>query len=131
MFQKPFQVKPVYESWPTPSNYRLFPDGKDLPDKIKVWRVQHLSDKPGEFARPSGVVARPWKPEEARNAEMLAAGYNTGKMNGAVAVARDGNFLQWGFAAPPSAMTDAGRNFFLNCVCYIAKFDGKRPPAEK
>jgi len=24
-------------------------------------------------------------------------------------------------------MTDAGRNFFLNCICYIRKFDGKGP----
>ena len=96
-----------------------------------MWRVQHLSDKAAATTRPYGVVARPWKPEEAPDAEVLAAGYNTGKMNGAVAVGRDGNFLQWGFSAPPSKMTEAGRNFFLNCVCYIAKFDGKRPPTRK
>jgi hypothetical protein len=37
---------------------------------------------------------------------------------------RDHNFLQWGFSAPPSKMTSAGGNLFINCVCYIAKFKG-------
>jgi len=64
--------------------------------------------------------------QAAPKAEALALGYNTSNRNGAVSVGRDGNFLQWGFSGPPSKMTDAGRNFFLNCVVYIAKFDGKR-----
>ncbi len=76
-------------------------------------------------------MARPWKPSDAPDAEILCIGYNTGKMNGAVAVGRHGNFLQWGFSAPPSKMTDAGRKFFLNSICYIAKFDGKTPSSAK
>ena len=24
-------------------------------------------------------------------------------------------------------MTEPGKRFFLNCICYIHKFDGKRP----
>lgn len=55
------------------------------------------------------------------------AGYNRGKENGAVGVGRHANVLQWGFSAPPSRMTDAGRDFFVNCICYIARFDGKLP----
>jgi hypothetical protein len=42
-------------------------------------------------------------------------------------VGRHASFLKWGFSAPPSQMTDAGRCFFLNCICYISKFDGKKP----
>lgn len=127
MFQKPFKVEPVYEEWDTPDNYRRYPGGKELPDKVKVWRVQTLAAKPGDMKRPFGAVARPWDAGELSDSEILADGYNRGKMNGAVAVGRQGNFLQWGFSASPSRMTDAGRNFFLNCVCYIAKFDGKAP----
>ncbi len=102
-----------------------------MPEQLKVWRVQRLQEKPGKMAPPYGVVAKPWKTGEARNAEVLAAGYNTGKMDGAVAVGRDGNFLQWGFSAPPSKMTAAGRAFFLNSICYIAKFDGRTASSAK
>jgi len=80
---------------------------------------------------PYGAVARPLEPKDAPDAEVLAAGYNVGKMNGAVAVGRDGNFLQWGFSAPPSQMTEAGRTFFLNCICYIVRFEGKPPRPRK
>jgi hypothetical protein len=125
VFEKPFKVKPVYEWWETPSNYRDYPGGEKLPDKLKVWRVQKTTDKPGEVPNPYGAVSRPF--ENSEEAEALVVGYNTFKGNGAVAVGRHGNFLQWGFPAPPSKMTDAGRMFFLNCVCYIKKFDGKAP----
>lgn len=98
-----------------------------MPNTLKVWRVQQPAGAKSRFSPPFGAVARPWKTAETPNAEILAAGYNTGKMDGAVAVARDGNFLQWGFSAPPSKMTEAGRRFFLNSVCYISKFDGRQP----
>lgn len=125
VFEGPFKVKPVYEWWETPSNYRGYPGGEKLPDKLKVWRVQKTTDKPGEVPEPYGAVCRPFK--NSPEAEALVVGYNTFKMNGAVAVGRHGNFLQWGFSASPSKMTDAGRKFFLNCVCYIKKSDGKAP----
>ncbi len=109
----------------TPANYRSYPGGANLPAKVRVWRVQQLGNKPARMSRPYGAVAKPWKPGEAPDTEILVAGYNTGKMNGAVAVGRDRNFLQWGFSAPPSKMTVAGRAFFLNSICYIARFQGK------
>jgi hypothetical protein len=90
-----------------------------------------MTSQPAADARPYGAVAQPWKQEDAPDAEALAIGFNTGKMNGAVAVGRHGNFLQWGFSAPPSRMTEAGRKFFLNCVCYIVKFDGKAPDSRR
>jgi len=34
-------------------------------------------------------------------------------------------------AAGPSQMTNAGRALFVNCVAYIAKFDGKAPGERK
>ncbi len=94
---------------------------------MKVWRVQKTTDKPGGVTRPYGAVSRSWGFNDSPDAEILVAGYNTGKESGAVAVGRHGNFLQWGFSAPPSKMTDAGRKFFLNCICYISKFNGKAP----
>jgi len=58
---------------------------------------------------------------------VLALGVNTGKEYGAVGVGRHGNILLWGYSAPPSKMTDAGRKLFLNCIYYIHRFDGKAP----
>ena len=58
-------------------------------------------------------------------------GYNTGKEYGAVGVGRHGNFMQWGYSAPPSKMTVAGQKFFLNCIRYIRKFNGKQPLIRK
>ena len=79
--------------WETPSNYRRFPGGDRLPDKLKVWRVQRLTrDEKTRMVAPYGAVAKPWKPSEAPDTEMLVAGYNLGKMDGAVAVGRERNF---------------------------------------
>ena len=131
IFSKPFKVEPVYEEWETPKNYRRYPGGDALPNHLKVWRVQQLRGKEDRMVPPYGAVSRAWKTSDSPDAEVLVEGYNTGKMDGAVAVGRHGNFLQWGFSAAPSKMTDAGRAFFLNSICYIAKFNGKTPSFEK
>ncbi len=121
VFEKPFVVKPQLEEWETPENYRRFPDGKDLPRKLAVWRVQRSGKDFGS------VVARGYGFEDSPDAEVLTIGYNTGKEPCAAGVGRQGNFLQWGFSGPPSQMTEAGKAFFLNCVWYIRKFDGQAP----
>jgi hypothetical protein len=111
--------------WDTPANYRRYAGGNALPDKLKVWRVQQLADAKKPMAGTRGVVGRAWQLEATPGMEFLMPGVNTGKMSGAMAVGRHGNFLQWGFSASPDKMTPAGRNFFLNCVVYISKFNGK------
>jgi hypothetical protein len=131
VFFKPFKVEPVYEFWETPDSYRRYPGGSELTPMLKVWHVQQTAGPEKRFIAPYGAVARPWDAKEAPDAEILTIGYNTGKMNGAVAVGRHGNFLQWGFSAPPSKMTDAGQKFFLNCICYAAQFDDKVPKTKK
>ncbi|MBA7478875.1 hypothetical protein ES707_14303 [subsurface metagenome] len=126
VFQKPFKVEPEFEYRDTPPNYhrRHLGEGK-LPDKMKVWRVQDHSKVYGKI--PNSVVACAYGFTDSLDAEVLAKGFNTGKEYGAVGVGRHGNYLQWGYSLPPSKMTDAGRKFFLNCICYINKFDGKAP----
>lgn len=122
VYQTPFKVEPEFEQWKTPSNYHRRNLGEDkLPDKMKVWRVQ-------KTARNSGsVVSRSYGFTDSPDAEVLALGFNHGKEYGAVGVGRHGNFLQWGYSASPSKMTEAGRKFLLNCICYIHRFDGKAP----
>ncbi len=131
IFSKPLKVEPVYEEWETPKNYRRYPGGDSLPNQLKVWRVQQLRGKEDRMVPPYGAVSRAWKTSDSPDAEVFVEGYNTGKMDGAVAVGRHGNFLQWGFSAPPSKMTEAGRAFFLNSISYIARFNGKTPSFEK
>ena len=122
VFQKPFKVEPEFEYQDTPPNYHRRHLGEDkLPDKMKVWRVQNIGKSSG------GVVARAYGFTDSPDTEVLIKGFNFGKEYGAVGVGRHGNFLQWGYSAPPSKMTDAGKKFFLNCLCYISRFDGRAP----
>jgi len=122
VYQKPFKVEPEFELFDTPGNYRDRYLGEDkLPDKMKVWRVQNTGQKYGS------VVARSYGFTDSPDAEVLVKGFNTGKEYGAVGVGRHGNFLQWGYSASPSKMTEAGKKLFLNCICYIHEFNGKAP----
>jgi hypothetical protein len=122
VYRTPFAVEPSFESWDTPDNYKMFHAGADkLPDKMKVWLVQKTGKKVG------GVVARGDGFTDSPDAEILAAGFNVGKSYGDVGIGRQGNFLQWGYSAPPAQMTDAGRKLFLNCIYHIHQFDGKGP----
>jgi hypothetical protein len=122
IFSEPFKVEPQFEYYKTPPNYYDRHLGLDkLPDQMKVWLVQKTDKRYGS------VVARSYGFTDSPDAEALVLGFNTGKEYGAVGVGRHGNFLQWGYWAPPSKMTEAGKNLFLNCICYIHKFDGKAP----
>ena len=126
IFSKPFKVEPQFEYYKTPPNYYDRHLGNDkLPDQMKVWLVQKTGKRYGS------VVARSYGFTDSPDAEALVLGFNTGKEYGAVGIGRHGNFLQWGYWAPPSQMTEAGKKLFLNCICYIQKFDGKAPLVRK
>ena len=122
MYRTPLAVQPQFESWNTPGNYKSNPNGPDkLPEKMKVWLVQKTGKTVG------GVVARGAGFTDSPDAQVLALGFNVGKSYGDVGIGRQGNFLQWGYSAPPSQMTEAGRRLFLNCIHYIHRFDGQAP----
>jgi hypothetical protein len=121
VYSEPFKVETRFETIKTPVNYRKYPEGDKLPNRMKVWRVQDTGKRIG------GVVAQPYGFTDSPDAEVLAVGVNTGKQYGGVGVGRHSNILMWGYSASPSKMTDAGRKLFLNCICYIHPFDGKGP----
>jgi hypothetical protein len=122
VYRTPFAVQPEFESWDTPGNYKSnYVGPAKLPEKMKVWLIQKTGKQVG------GVVAWGAGFTDSPDAEILALGFNVGKSYGDVGIGRQGNFLQWGYAAPPSQMTDPGRKLFVNCVHYIHKFDGKAP----
>ncbi len=122
IYRTPFAVHPGFEFRKTPANYRDYHLGPNkLPDQMKVWLVQKTGKDVG------GVVARGDGFTDSPDAEILALGFNVGKAYGSVGIGRQGNFLQWGYSAPPAQMTEPGRKLFLNCVHYLHRFDGKAP----
>lgn len=123
VFNKPFKVKVKVEEWDTPGNYkrRRLVNEPEIPDKIKVWKVQETGKSSGS------VVARRYGFTDSPDAEIIAAGFNSGKEYGAVGIGRHGNILQWGYSAAPSTMTAPGKRLFVNCIVYIRRFDGKKP----
>ncbi len=123
VFNKPFKVKVKVEEWDTPGSYkrRRLVNEPEVGDKVKVWRVQNSGKSYGS------VVARRYGFTDSPDAEIIAAGFNSGKEYGAVGIGRHGNFLQWGFSAEPSKMTEPGKRLFVNCIVYISRFDGKLP----
>ncbi|MHC4751561.1 MAG: hypothetical protein ACYTFW_17025 [Planctomycetota bacterium] len=110
------------ETVDTPESYlRTLPEGITLGKKMKVWYVQKAK------TRIEGVVCRVRDLENTPDLETVMLGFAPGKSYEAAAICRHGNFLQWGHAAAPSRITPAGRNLFINCICYIHTFNGKRP----
>jgi hypothetical protein len=120
VYHTPLVVQPQFEFRPTPDNYRRTYQGPgQLPDRIKVWRVQNSPR--GNMVSPScGFLDSP-------DAEIIVVGFNLAKEYGAIGIGRQANFLQWGYGDPPSQMTEAGRRLFINCIHYIHRFDGKVP----
>ena len=112
------------ESAKTPDSYlRTLPEGKKLSKTMSVWKVQDTNNNVGKAGAVSDVIT----PEEHPDAEAILLGFAPGKSYLATGIGRHGNFLQWGWSASPSQMTPAGRNLFINSICYIHKFDGKAP----
>ncbi|MEW6747636.1 MAG: hypothetical protein AB1486_33310 [Planctomycetota bacterium] len=108
----------------TPGSYkRTLPEGKTLGDKMQVWSIQNTGNALGK----AGAVSDPIEPEPFLDAESILLGFAPGKPYLATGISRHGNFLQWGWSAPPSKMTPSGRDLFVNCICYIEKFDGVTP----
>ena len=106
-----------------PKSYANYPTGPSLPDKLKVWCVQNSGKET------YGAVSEPFAKDAPADCEVLTTGLSGHKGPEHIAVARQGNFLFWGFNSPPSQMTPAGKAFYLNCLVYIAKFN--KPPIDR
>jgi len=112
------------ETADTPDSYlRPVPAGKTLGKTMQVWKVQDLGSPVGK----AGAVTAVINAEDSWDAEAILLGFAPGKTFLATGIGRHGNYLQWGWSAGPSRMTEAGRNLFINSICYIKKFDGIAP----
>ncbi|MEZ5987759.1 MAG: hypothetical protein R3F30_01260 [Planctomycetota bacterium] len=109
----------------TPSNYRSWPGGEDLPDELDVLPIH------GELQhRDYGLVADGFGFEDSPDCERISGGINS-KGPDSVALGRQANWFLWGFCAPPDEMTGEARKLFVNVCCYMARFDGQRPLVTK
>ena len=100
-----------------PANFRAYSSILDVPDAVSTLRV--LRDpigKPGYVTAGFGFLDSP-------ECEILAGGFNE-KTQEHFAIARQGRFLQWGFAGSPDDYTDEGRMLLANCLRYIRRFGG-------
>src|SRR5262245_20140999 len=88
----------------TPKSYANYPEGKDLPAKMPVWRVQR-----GKLAAEVdyGIVSDPYGFEDSPDAEFISSGVNS-KGPGSVALGRHASLFLWGFAGDPTQMTESG-----------------------
>ena len=128
MFHKPRKVEIELQSADTPDSYfRTLPKGKKLGKSMPIWKVQNTNNDVGKAGAVSDVV----KTEDYPDAEAVLLGFAPGKSYLATGIARHGNFLQWGWSASPSRMTPAGRDLFINSICYIHKFDGIAPKSRR
>jgi hypothetical protein len=129
IFRTPNPVELTITEQATPASYANYPEGRDLPATMPMWRVQTEGylDSPGQLI---GIVSRDAGFLDSPDAEWISGGVNSKGPN-AVALGRHGNFFHWGFAASPNYMTEEGKDVFVNALHYIARFDGQAPIARK
>ncbi len=88
---------------------------------MRVCRIQDTNNQVGK----AGAVAPGVYGEYSGEAEAIMLGFAPGKAYDSVGIGRHRNFMLWGWSAEPSRMTPAGQKLFLNCICYIHKYDRK------
>ena len=121
IFNQPIKVDLTYDEVDTPKHYRNYFDGKDLPEKLRAWRV-HGQLKEKDY----GLVSDGYGFEDSPECEFISGGINS-KGPKSMALGRQGNWFLWGFCAPPEEMTQQARQVFVNTVAYMKQFDGQRP----
>ena len=79
---------------------------------MKVWSVQDTNNNRGK----AGAVSPGMDIDYPGEAEVIVLGFAPGKGYDSIGIGRHGNFMLWGYSAPPAKMTPAGRNLFFNCI---------------
>ena len=123
LFHEPFNVAPTIESVPTPEDVLTSFYASKVSKSMQVWKVQAENFPVND----PGLLSNAHLFEDSPDTEIISAGGVSSRGTGSVALGRHGNFLLWGFSAPPSGMTAEGRLCFSNAVCYIKRFDRQRP----
>lgn len=126
VFKGPFVTDITLVERPTPTMVYNYANGNEIPLSLPMWAVQKEPVKGYRI----GMVSHGDAFEDSPDAEVISGGECLKSID-AVAIARHGNFLMWGFAASPNYMTAEAQRVFANAICYINRFKGKRPIARK
>lgn len=119
IFQGPLAPHIEFTEAVVPGNYRSYPEGRDLPEKIQGWKVHE-----GEFPTIDvGLVSDPYGFEDSPDCEWISSGINS-KGPLSMALGRQGNLFLWGFYGDPSRMTPSAQRVFLNAIVYMKGFEG-------
>lgn len=123
IFQGPLEPGIEQFEFDRPNHYANYPAGRAMPERISVWRVHT-----GEFTKTVdvGLVSDPLGFEDSPDAEWISGGINS-KGPQSMALGRNGNEFLWGFAGDATQMTESSKRVFLNAICYMSQFDGKKP----
>lgn len=131
IFKGPFAVDLNVEHRPVPEStlnqHKM--TNTECPASVDMWKVSDRDWTADKGAR-IGLVSADGGYEDSPEAEFISGGESS-KTLGAVAVGRHANFLHWGFAADPAAMTETARNVFANAIVYASKFKGQHMIARK
>ncbi|MBK7875989.1 MAG: hypothetical protein IPJ77_09585 [Planctomycetes bacterium] len=124
IFHRPHEVQLDLDEFTPPAAYRDA-DGTRPAGKLPCWRVfdQRLSV---ENLLEVGSVCFETDFEDSPDAEWISGGVSS-KPRTAMALGRQGNFFQWGFAGDPAQMTPSARLVFVNAICFMKDFDGHFP----
>src|SRR5580704_10838127 len=121
LFHSPLEVAPKLEDVPTPGNYP-FLSNERLGPTMKVWKVQTKNYPDVD----PGLVSTLYGFDDSPDAEVVAQGF-AAKGPDTVTLGRHANFFLWGFSASPTDMRPAAQRLFVNVICYMRHFDGRRP----
>jgi hypothetical protein len=122
LFHSPLNVDLQLVDVPTPTDYRDLTIDPSLGSTMKVWHVQTKN-----YPRiDPGLVSTLYGFDDSPDAEVIAQGV-AGKGPDTVALGRHANFFLWGFSASPADLQPAAQRLFVNVICYMRQFDGRRP----
>ena len=121
IFNSPYKVDLTYEDRGHAGGVFNYYSGHNLPEVAPMWRVG-IDNIDEDSPYPPGHVSNPGV-HDSPDAEVISGGVSIKSQN-AVAIARQGSFLAWGFRQSPSFMTEEARLAFINAVHYIAPFKG-------
>ena len=129
IFNKPYKVDITYEDVKLSGNYHVRYGGRNLGEKMPMWRIQTEGYR-DEKGFPVGLVSTGYGFDNDIDAEWISSG-TCDKGIEATAIGRHASFFHWGFAAAPSYMTAGAKLAFINSIHYIAQFKGAKQLTRK
>lgn len=124
IFNTPIKVELKEEKVKTPGNFTKYYSGVGIPPELDVLWMQTESngDRKGYWV---GQILVGMGFDDSPDCEFISSSNSLKDITG-MALGRSGNIFHWGFSASPDFMTEQAKQIFVNTVCYMARFNGRR-----